>query len=71
MRIIKEGKKAKLDPTLYFHCNHCDCEFEALASECKYVDGLYAYDSGYVYVCPTCGYTVWVNKYVTKTTKGD
>ena len=71
MRIIKEGKKAKLDPTLYFHCNHCDCEFEALTSECKYVDGLYAYDSGYVYVCPACRYNVWVNKYVTKTTKGD
>ena len=62
MRIIREGNKAKLDPMFYFHCNRCDCEFEALKSECKYVDGYYACDSGYVYSCPTCGYWVWTDK---------
>ena len=69
MRIIKEGNKAKLDPMFYFHCIRCDCEFEALESECKYVD--FDYDGGYTYKCPTCGYCVWASKYATTTTKGD
>jgi hypothetical protein len=61
MKIVKLGDTSKLDPTLYFVCNKCGCEFECNQSECnKECYGKYenyqcvGQVTDYFYRCPCC-----------------
>lgn len=53
MEVIRHGQKKAEKRN--FICWECDCEYVALQSECRYQDGEWQGDCGYVCRCPDCG----------------